>query len=262
MHRASVRLVSFVALVFCGASALALSGCSTNEAPSSSSVPASASATAPAAASAPASAAAPAPAAAASAGGRDGNDPLYHPEKATEKAPDVFRVKFVTTKGDFVVEVTRAWSPNGADRIYNLVKLRFFDGVRFHRAIDDFMVQFGIHPEPSVNGAWYRAFLPDDPVVKSNLRGFVTFAHAGPNSRTTQIFISYVDKQKRLDKDGFSPFGQVVEGMKVVDSLYKGYGELAPKGKGPSASKIQREGYGFLDAEFPKLDAIKEAKIL
>jgi peptidyl-prolyl cis-trans isomerase A (cyclophilin A) len=174
----------------------------------------------------------------------------------------VFKVKFVTTKGDFVVEVTRAWSPNGADRFYNLVKLGFYDGVRFHRAIDDFMVQFGIHPEPSVNGAWYRASIPDDPVVKSNRRTFVTFAHAGKDSRTTQIFISYVDKQARLDKDGFSPFGQVVEGMKVVDSFYKGYGELGPKGKGPNASKIQREGYGYLDEEFPKLDGIKEAKIL
>jgi peptidyl-prolyl cis-trans isomerase A (cyclophilin A) len=187
---------------------------------------------------------------------------LFHPEKATEKAPEVFKVKFVTTRGDFVVEVTRAWSPNGADRFYNLVKLGFYDGVRFHRAIDDFMVQFGIHPEPSVNGAWYRASIPDDPVVKSNRRTFVTFAHAGKDSRTTQIFISYVDKQARLDKDGFSPFGQVVEGMKVVDSFYKGYGELGPKGKGPNASKIQREGYGYLDEEFPKLDAIKEAKVL
>jgi len=217
-----------------------------------------------ASASSVASAAAPPPSASAAttAGVRDGNDPLYHPEKATEQAPDVFKVKFATTKGDFIVQVTRAWAPHGADRFYNLVKLGFYDGIRFHRAIDDFMVQFGIHPEPSVNGAWYNAFIPDDPVVKSNLRGFVTFAHAGPNSRTTQIFISYVDKQKRLDADRFAPFGEVVEGMKVVDSLYKGYGELAPKGKGPNASKIQRLGYGFLDEQFPKLDAIKDAKIL
>jgi len=247
MRRAFPSLVA----LFVGLSALP--SCSTSDRP------------APPAPSPTASAAA-APAASASAaptvGGRDGNDPLFHPERATEKAPDVFKVKFVTTKGDFVVQVTRAWAPNGADRFYNLVKLGFYNGIRFHRAIDDFMVQFGIHPEPAVNGAWYRAFIEDDPVVKSNKRTFVTFAHAGKNSRTTQIFISYVDKQQRLDKDGFAPFGQVVEGMKVVDSLYKGYGELAPKGKGPNASKIQREGYGYLDEEFPKLDAIKEAVIL
>ncbi|MBK9258533.1 MAG: peptidylprolyl isomerase [Polyangiaceae bacterium] len=194
--------------------------------------------------------------------GRDGNDPLFHPEKATLTAPDKFRVEFVTTKGNFIVEVTRAWSPHGADRFYNLVKLGFYDGVRFHRAIDDFMVQFGIHPEPSVNGAWYKAFIPDDPVVESNRRSYVTFAHAGKDTRTTQIFISYVDKQRRLDKDGFSPFGKVVEGMNVVDSLYKGYGELSPKGKGPNASRAQREGQAYLDAEFPKLDAIKQARVL
>lgn len=199
---------------------------------------------------------------ASTAAGRDGNDPLFHPEKATLTAPDKFRVEFVTTKGNFIVEVTRAWSPHGADRFYNLVKLGFYDGVRFHRAIDDFMVQFGIHPEPSVNGAWYKAFIPDDPVVESNRRSYVTFAHAGKDTRTTQIFISYVDKQRRLDKDGFSPFGKVVEGMNVVDSLYKGYGELSPKGKGPNASRAQREGQAYLDAEFPKLDAIKQARVL
>jgi len=194
--------------------------------------------------------------------GRDGNDPLFHPENATLTAPDKFRVEFVTTKGNFIIEVTRAWSPHGADRFFNLVKLGFYDGVRFHRAIDDFMVQFGIHPEPAVNGAWYNAFFPDDPVIESNRRSYVTFAHAGKNSRTTQIFISYVDKQRRLDKDGFSPFGKIVEGMNVVDSLYKGYGELGPKGKGPNASRVQREGQAYLDAEFPKLDAIKQARVL
>ena len=239
------------------ASLAVLAACSRDEAPAPQASP-SASAPANVASAAPSAA----PATSATAGGRDGNDPLFHPEKATEKAPDVFKVKFSTTKGDFVVQVTRAWAPNGADRFYNLVKLGFYDGVRFHRAIDDFMVQFGIHPEPAVNGAWYRAYFPDDPVVKSNRRGFVTFAHAGKDTRTTQIFISYVDKQARLDTQGFAPFGQIVEGMKVVDSLYKGYGELAPKGKGPNASKIQREGYGYLDENFPKLDAIKEAKVV
>lgn len=192
----------------------------------------------------------------------DGNAPIFHPEKATEKAPDKYKVEFETSKGNFVVEVVREWAPNGADRFYNLVKLGFYDGVRFHRAIDNFMVQFGINGNPSINGAWYRATIPDDPGVKSNKRGFITFAMAGKDSRTTQVFINYADKNARLDKSGFAPFGQVVDGMKVVDSLHKGYGELAPKGKGPDPSRTQQEGNGYLEKEFPQLDSIKKAKIL
>ncbi len=158
--------------------------------------------------------------------------------------------------------MTRAWAPRGADRFYNLVKLGFYDGARFYRAVEGFMVQFGLSGNPSVNGAWYRAGIPDDPVVKSNTRGFVTFAMAGPGTRTTQVFINYVDKDARLDSMGFAPFGQVVEGMSVVDSLYKGYGEMAPKGKGPDGSRASREGEAYLGKEFPQLDRIKEAKLL
>ena len=188
--------------------------------------------------------------------------PIFHPEKATEKAPDKFKAKFFTTKGDFVIGVTRAFAPGGADRFYNLVKLGFYDGVRFYRVVDGFMVQFGINPDPAVNGAWYNAYIPDDPVVKSNTRGFVTFAMAGKGTRTTQIFINFVDKNKRLDPMGFAPFGEVVEGMKVVDALYKGYGEMAPHGKGPDASRASREGEAYLAKDFPELDRIKSAKIL
>ncbi len=193
---------------------------------------------------------------------RNGDAPIFHPERATEKAPDQFKAKFVTTKGDFVVEVTRSFAPNGADRFYNLVKLGYYDGARFYRAIDGFMVQFGIHADPSVNGAWYNAYIPDDPVVKSNTRGFVTFAMAGKGTRSSQIFVNYADKNSRLDAMGFPPFGQVVEGMKVVDSLYKGYGETAPKGKGPDAGRAQREGEAYLAKEFPELDKIKTATLL
>ncbi len=181
---------------------------------------------------------------------------------AIEKAPATFKTRFATTKGDFVIEVTRAFAPNGADRFYNLVKLGFFDGVRFHRAVPGFMVQFGVNGDPSVNGAWYRAPIADDPVVKSNTRGFVTFAMAGPNTRMTQVFINYVDKNSRLDSMGFAPFGQVVEGMKVVDALYTGYGELAPKGKGPDGSRAAREGEAYLAKDFPELDRIKTATVL
>jgi peptidyl-prolyl cis-trans isomerase A (cyclophilin A) len=192
----------------------------------------------------------------------DGNAPIFHPELAVERAPEVFKAKFTTTKGDFVIEVHREWAPTGADRFYNLVKLGYFDGLKFFRAVENFMVQFGIHGDPRVNGAWYRASITDDPVKKSNKRGFVTFATSGPHSRATQVFINYNDANARLDKTGFAPFGQVVDGMKVVDSLYKGYGEGAPQGKGPDQGRIQSEGNKYLEKDFPQLDAIKEAKIL
>lgn len=192
----------------------------------------------------------------------DGNAPIFHPELAIERAPEVFKAKFTTTKGDFVIEVHREWAPTGADRFYNLVKLGYFDGLKFFRAVENFMVQFGIHGDPRVNGAWYRASITDDPVKKSNKRGFVTFATSGPHSRATQVFINYNDANARLDKTGFAPFGQVVDGMKVVDSLYKGYGEGAPQGKGPDQGRIQSEGNKYLEKDFPQLDAIKEAKIL
>jgi peptidyl-prolyl cis-trans isomerase A (cyclophilin A) len=191
-----------------------------------------------------------------------GGNALYQPERAKEKAPEKFKAKFTTTKGDFVIEVTRAWAPNGADRFYNLVKLGFYDGTKFYRAVEGFMVQWGINGDPSVNGAWYRAYIPDDPVVKGNKRGFVNFATAGKDMRTTQICVNYTDKNTRLDSQGFAAFGEVVEGMKVVDSLFKGYGEGAPQGKGPKQSRIQSEGNAYLEQEFPKLDAVKEAKIL
>lgn len=194
--------------------------------------------------------------------GMGGDAAIYHPERATEKAPDKYKAKFTTTKGDFVIEVTRAWAPNGADRFYNLVKLGYYDGTKFFRAVDGFMVQWGIHGDPSVNGAWFRANIPDDPVVKGNKRGFVTFATAGKDSRTTQVFVNYSDTNARLDKMGFAAFGEVVDGMKVVDSLYKGYGEGAPRGKGPDQGRIQTEGNPYLEKDFPQLDAVKEAKIL
>jgi peptidyl-prolyl cis-trans isomerase A (cyclophilin A) len=184
------------------------------------------------------------------------------PAKATEKAPDQFKAKFTTTKGDFVIEVHRDWSPNGADRFYNLVKMGFYDDTRFFRAIDGFMVQFGINGDPAVNTKWQGARFQDDPGGKqSNKPGYVSFATMGPNSRTTQIFINYGDNT-RLDGMGFTPFGKVVEGMDVVNALYKGYGEGAPGGMGPSQGRIQSEGNAYLDKSFPKLDAVKEAKIV
>lgn len=191
-----------------------------------------------------------------------GNPALLDPSLAKEQAPAVFKAKFTTTKGDFVIEAHRDWSPFGADRFYNLVKIGFFDGVKFFRAVPNFMVQFGIHGDPRVMNKWRDANIPDDKVVKSNTRGFVSFATAGPDTRSTQIFINFVDRNAQLDGMGFSPFGQVVEGMEIVDALYQGYGEGAPQGRGPDQGRIQYEGNAYLDKEFPQLDAVKTAVVL
>lgn len=187
---------------------------------------------------------------------------LLDPSRASEKAPEVFRARFTTSKGAFVIEAHREWSPNGADRFYNLVKSGFFNDVRFFRAVDNFMVQFGLHGDPSVNTAWRNARIPDDPPKQSNKRGYVSFAMAGPGSRTSQVFINYTDANSRLDGMGFAPFGQVVEGMDIVDSLYKGYGEGAPRGRGPDQGRIQSEGNAYLDRDFPQLDRTTRAEIV
>jgi peptidyl-prolyl cis-trans isomerase A (cyclophilin A) len=187
---------------------------------------------------------------------------LLDPANAKDPAPDVYKAKFTTTKGDFVIEVHRDWAPNGADRFYDLVKLGYFDDTRFFRAVDGFMVQFGLSGDPAVNVKWQRANVNDDPVKQSNARGFVSFAQTNmPNSRSTQVFINYADNA-RLDAMRFAPFGQVVQGMDVVDSFYKGYGEGAPMGSGPDQSRVQAQGNAYLDTSFPKLDAIKHAEIV
>lgn len=186
---------------------------------------------------------------------------LLDPSTLTAKAPDVFKVRFETTEGPFVVEVTRAWAPNGADRVYNLVANGFYDGVRFFRVVSGFMTQFGINGDPAVNAAWTPAMIDDDPVSQSNVRGTVTFAMRGPNSRTTQLFINTVDNI-RLDNMGFSPVGKVIEGMEVVDKLYAGYGEGRPRGRGPDQMRLQAEGNAYLDQLFPDLDSILTARIV
>jgi peptidyl-prolyl cis-trans isomerase A (cyclophilin A) len=186
---------------------------------------------------------------------------LLQPSSLNDKAPDVFKAKFTTTRGDFVVEVHRDWSPYGADRFYNLVKYGFYTDASFFRVISGFMVQFGIAARPAVAGAWANAAIPDDPVKQSNRRGYVTFATAGPRTRTTQVFINFGDNS-RLDSDGFSPFGRVIGGMEVVDKLYSGYGEGAPQGNGPSQDRLTKEGKPYIDKNFPKLDSIKSASIV
>jgi len=191
---------------------------------------------------------------------QSGKASLQTPAALTEKAPDTFKVNVDTSKGALVVEVTRAWAPNGADRFYNLVKNGFFDNVRFFRVIEGFMAQFGIHGDPGISAVWRNARIPDDSVKQSNKRGYITFATAGPGTRTTQVFINLVDNGT-LDAQGFAPFGRVVSGMKVVDKLYDGYGEGAPRGRGPDQSRVQMEGNAYLEKSFPKLDYIKTASI-
>jgi peptidyl-prolyl cis-trans isomerase A (cyclophilin A) len=186
---------------------------------------------------------------------------LLEPSSLNEQAPATFKAKFTTTKGDFVVEVRRSWSPLGADRFYNLVKNHFYDGAAFFRVLPGFMAQFGLSANPEISRVWASANIKDDPVTQSNLEGYLTFATAGPNTRTTQVFINYGSNQS-LDSQGFAPFGKVVEGMNVVRKFYSGYGEGAPGGKGPDQSRLTNEGKAYLDKSFPLLDSIKTAVVV
>ena len=188
---------------------------------------------------------------------------LSDPAALTERAPATYKARFDTSKGAMVIQVTRDWAPNGADRFYNLVKNGFYDETRFFRVISGFMVQFGINGDPKVSSAWRAATIKDDPVTQKNTRGMVTFAKTGmPNSRSTQVFINFQDKNTFLDSQGFSPFGKGTEGMDVVDKLYKGYGEGAPSGNGPEQGRIQSEGNPYLEKSFPKLDSVTKATIV
>jgi len=185
---------------------------------------------------------------------------LANPAALNEPAPATYKAKFDTSKGVFVIEVTRAWAPQGADRFYNLVKNGFFDNTRFFRVIPNFMVQFGISGDPALNTKWRVARIPDDKPAQSNTRGMVTFATSGPNARTTQVFINFKNNS-RLDALGFAPFGKVVSGMNVVDALNGEYGEGAPDGRGPDQMRLQTEGNAYLAKDFPRMDFIKKATI-
>ncbi|MFQ5688693.1 MAG: peptidylprolyl isomerase [Gemmatimonadota bacterium] len=176
-------------------------------------------------------------------------------------APATFEVRFETSGGDFVVRVHGEWAPHGADRFYNLARNGFYDGTRFFRVLEGFVAQFGISGDPGLSAVWRDARIPDDPVRESNLRGRLTFATAGPNTRTTQVFINYADNSQ-LDGMGFAPFGEVVKGMEVVDGLYGGYGEGAPQGHGPDQGRIQAEGNEYLEDGFPELDFITRAVVI
>jgi peptidyl-prolyl cis-trans isomerase A (cyclophilin A) len=184
------------------------------------------------------------------------------PAAVNERPPAIFRARFETSKGTFVVEVQRDWAPLGAARFYNLVRSGFYDGCRFFRVIDSRVVQAGMNGDPVVQDAWAAALIADDPPRESNRRGTIAMASAGPQSRATQFYINLADNGRAFDRqNGAAPLGRIVSGMDVVDALYSGYGEGAPRGRGPAQERIRSEGNAYLEKEFPKLDYVKKATI-
>lgn len=185
---------------------------------------------------------------------------VYFPNRLTERAPDDFRVRLDTSEGVVVIEVHRSWSPNGADRFYNLVRNGYYDDARVYRVVPGFMAQFGVHADPVVTYQWRNSVIADDPVARSNERGRVSFAMGGPNSRINEVFINLRDNPA-LDDEGFSPIGEVVEGMDAVDAFYDGYGDGPPRGDGPYQARARAQGNEYLDAEFPALTRIRSAVV-
>jgi peptidyl-prolyl cis-trans isomerase A (cyclophilin A) len=177
-----------------------------------------------------------------------------------ETAPDIFKVNLDTSKGPVVIEMHRDWAPIGVDHFYSLVKTGFFDNARFFRVVRNFVVQFGINGDPATNRLWANANLPDDPVKESNVKGTLTYATRGPNTRSTQLFINLKDNGM-LDSQGFAPIGKVVTGMDVVENFYNSYGDMPPSGNGPDPTLIQQQGNDYLASRFPRLDYIKKATV-
>ena len=190
---------------------------------------------------------------------QEDDNPIMNPELANEEAPAEFLVNVVTTKGEFKIRVVREWSPNGADRFYNLVKIGYFEDIAIFRAIAGFMFQFGIHGDPDVSAKWRDATINDDDVEgQSNQEGFITFAKTGaPNSRSVQFFVNLGDNQ-RLDAMGFTPFGQVVEGMEVVRENNTEYGESDREDQ----PRFQKEGNAFVKEKYPNLDYIQSMSLV
>ncbi len=180
-----------------------------------------------------------------------------------ERAPDQFKVRMQTTKGDVVILVHRDWSPNGADHFYELTKMRFYDNNAFFRALRDFVVQWGINGDPQVNKSWSEISINDDPPKVPNKTGTVVFAKTSePNSRSTQLFINLRDNSAALDPQGFTPFGEVIQGMDSVMQIYTDYGEVSPNGSGPNPAAISDIGNAYLEEHFPKLDYVKATRII
>ena len=182
-------------------------------------------------------------------------------KKDNNVVPALFRVNFVTTQGDFVVEATRAWAPHGVDRFHELVNMRYFDQSYFFRVVPGFVAQFGVNKDYDIHSRWRQYFIVDDPRIEKNLRGTLSFAANGPRSRTTEIFINLAD-HKDLDDQDFVPFAKVIQDMDVVDKLYSGYGEMMPEGKFIDPNRVENSTNSYLEPRFPKLDMIKRVTFL
>ena len=252
--KAKTKIAGWAALIF--AAAMILNSCSKREQPAESPAPQPKAEAQPS--SPPPAETKPAPGAPAKSAEPAHNvKELLAPAKLKEKAPETYKVKFNTTRGEFTITVTRAWAPLGADRFYNLVKHHFYDGAAFFRVVPDFVVQFGISSTPAVSAAWKHTEIKDDPVTQSNKRGAIVFATAGPNTRTTQVFINLKDNS-RLDGMGFAPFGIVDgNGMNVVEMMYEGYGDSG----GPDQNQLEKQGESYLKKGWPKLDYIRSATL-
>jgi peptidyl-prolyl cis-trans isomerase A (cyclophilin A) len=185
------------------------------------------------------------------------------PEELLAPAPDSFRVEFQTTRGSFAVMAHRDWAPYGVDRFYFLVDNGYYDGTYFFRVVKGYVAQWGISGVPRIDSAWRGRTIGDDPVVRGNQRGMIAFARSGPHSRNTQLYVDLADNPKldTLGGIGFAPIAQVVDGMSVVETLYAGYGEGPPRGKGPSQDSIARSGNAYLKRNFPLLDHILTARV-
>ncbi len=188
--------------------------------------------------------------------------PAFHtPRSAAATAPETFVARFETTRGNFDVRVDRDWAPLGADRFFTLVTSGYYDDVRIYRVVEGFMAEWGLHGDARVTTLWRRYAITDDPVVESNLKGRLSFAAHGPNSRTVQVFVN-LDDNPGLDAQGFSPFGEVVEGMDVIESFYAEYGDGPPRGEGPYQARALARGNAYLDVDFPNLDSAVRAYVV
>jgi homoserine O-acetyltransferase len=189
---------------------------------------------------------------------------LLQPEspEMNRRAPDKFLVRMQTTKGLIVIELHRAWAPNGVDRFYNLVAHGYYNDSPIFRVIAGKWAQFGINGDPQIAQAWAKRTIPDDPRVESNVRGAVAFAFKDPNGRTTQVFINLRDNSAAHDKEPFVPLGKVIEGMNVADALYSEYGEQSGGGiRGGKQDPLFKEGNKYLKTNYPQLDYIVKATI-
>lgn len=175
--------------------------------------------------------------------------------------PAVYQVKLETTKGDIIVDIKKEWAPRAAERFYELVNAGYYDEAYFYRTIRNFIAQFGVHRDPKQGQLWRELKFADEPLKISNKRGTLAFAHNGPHTRSTQVFISLRDNSS-LDKQSFVPFGRITSGLDIADKLYFAYGELSPKGGGPDGIKAETQGNAYLDSQYPRLDKIRKASIV